>query len=50
MVGKENCFEILRKLEKKPQSNKRGPTNQPGNSLCKLNYCLKKLKKKTDKC
>jgi EPS-associated MarR family transcriptional regulator len=46
MVDKEDYFEILRKLEKKPQSNQRDLANQLGVSLGKLNYCLKALKEK----
>ena len=46
MVKNENYFEILRKLEKNPQSNQRELTNQSGISIDKLNYCLKALKKK----
>ena len=36
MVDKEDYFEILRKLEKKPQSNQRDLANQLGVSLGKL--------------
>ena len=46
MADKEDYFEILRKLEKKPQSNQRDLANQLGVSLGKLNYCLKALKEK----
>ena len=46
MVDQEDYFEILRKLEKKPQSNQRDLATQLGVSLGKLNYCLKALKEK----
>ena len=46
MVDREDYFEILRQLEKKPQSNQRDLATQLGVSLGKLNYCLKALKEK----
>ena len=46
MDDKEDYFEILRKLEKKPQSTQRDLANDLGISLGKLNYCLKALKEK----
>tara|TARA_Y100000816_G_C25775927_1_gene407132 strand:- start:31 stop:348 length:318 start_codon:yes stop_codon:yes gene_type:complete len=46
MDDKEDYFEILRKLQKKPQSTQRDLANDLGISLGKLNYCLKALKEK----
>ena len=40
MDDKEDYFEILRKLQKKPQSTQRDLANDLGISLGKLNYCL----------
>ena len=37
---------ILRKIEKKPESSQREMANELNISLRKLNYCLKELKKK----
>ena len=37
---------ILRKIEKKPESSQREMANELNISLGKLNYCLKELKKK----
>ena len=47
MISKENCFEILRKLEKKPQSNKRGPANQIGVTKWKDSYTITRGKANT---
>ena len=46
MDDKEDYFEILRKLEKKPQSTQRDLANDLGISLGKLNYCIKALQLK----
>ena len=40
----EDQFEILRKIEKKPQATQRELAEELGFSLGKLNYCLKELK------
>ena len=37
-------FEILRKIEKKPQTTQRELAQELGFSLGKLNYCLRELK------
>ena len=37
-------FEILRKIEKKPQATQRQLAEELGFSLGKLNYCLRELK------
>ena len=42
----QDQFELLRKIQKKPQSSQRELANELGFSLGKLNYCLKALKKK----
>mgnify|MGYP001311090597 CR=1 FL=1 len=39
-------FEVLRKLQKKPEATQRELANELGFSLGKLNYCLKALKDK----
>ena len=39
-------FEVLRKIQKKPQTSQRELAEQLGFSLGKLNYCLKELKNK----
>ena len=39
-------FNILRKIQQKPQSSQRELANELGFSLGKLNYCLKALKNK----
>ena len=43
----QDQFELLRKIQKKPQSSQRELANELGFSLGKLNYCLKALKKRT---
>ena len=40
----EDQFEILRKIEKKPQATQRELAEELGFSLEKSNYCLKELK------
>ena len=42
----QDNFEILRKIQKKPESSQRALAKELGFSLGKLNYCLKELKKK----
>ena len=46
MKENQDHFEILRKLNKKPQSSQRELAQELGFSLGKLNYCLKELQKK----
>ena len=43
---KGDHFEVLRKLNKKPNSTQRELAHELGFSLGKLNYCLKALKTK----
>ena len=45
-VNKEEQFEILRKLNKNPETTQRELSSQLGYSLGKINYCLRTLKKK----
>ena len=42
----EDYFEVLRKVQSKPNSSQREMAKELGFSLGKLNYCLKELKKK----
>ena len=42
----QDHFELLRKINSKPQSTQRELAQELGFSLGKLNYCLKALKKK----
>ena len=46
MKNKQDHFEILRKIQKKPNSSQRELASELGFSLGKLNYCLKALKSK----
>lgn len=46
MKNKQDHFEILRKIKKKPEYSQRELAEDLGFSLGKLNYCLKELKKK----
>tara|TARA_B100000902_G_scaffold235152_1_gene222863 strand:+ start:518 stop:853 length:336 start_codon:yes stop_codon:yes gene_type:complete len=46
MKSKQDHFEILRKIQKKPSSNQREMAQELGFSLGKLNYCLKALQEK----
>ena len=46
MENNQDHFEILRKINKKPQYSQRELANELGFSLGKLNYCLKALKNK----
>ena len=43
---RSDLFNILRKLDKNPETNQRSLSNELGLSLGKVNYCLKELKKK----
>ena len=43
---KTDHFEVLRKIDKKPQTTQRELAEELGFSLGKLNYCLKALKNK----
>ena len=45
MDDNQDHFEILRKINKKPQSSQRELAQELGFSLGKLNYCLKELQK-----
>ena len=45
-IQKEDHFEVLRKILKKPESSQREMAEELGFSLGKLNYCLIELKKK----
>ena len=46
MKNEQDHFEILRKIQKKPESSQRELAEELGFSLGKLNYCLKALQKK----
>ena len=46
MKDENDHFEILRKIQKKPNSSQRELAAELGFSLGKLNYCLKALQKK----
>jgi EPS-associated MarR family transcriptional regulator len=46
MKNKQDHFEVLRKIQKKPISSQRELAEELGFSLGKLNYCLKALKRK----
>ena len=46
MKEEEDHFEVLRKIQKKPNSTQRELAEELGFSLGKLNYCLKALKTK----
>ena len=43
---KQDQFEVLRKINNKPQSTQRELSSELGFSLGKINYCLKSLQKK----
>tara|TARA_Y200000002_G_C22286359_1_gene498547 strand:+ start:241 stop:540 length:300 start_codon:yes stop_codon:yes gene_type:complete len=45
-MKKEDYFQVLRKIQKRPESSQRELAKQLGFSLGKLNYCLKALQKK----
>ncbi len=42
----QDYFEVLRKIQKKPDSSQSDLAEELGFSLGKLNYCLKALKEK----
>ena len=44
MKNEQDHFEVLRKIQKKPNSTQRQLANELGFSLGKLNYCLGALK------
>lgn len=46
MKDNQDHFELLRKINSKPQSTQRELAQELGFSLGKLNYCLKELQKK----
>ena len=46
MEENKDHFEILRKIQKKPEASQRELAGELGFSLGKLNYCLKALKQK----
>ena len=46
MKNKQDHFDILRKIQKKPNSTQRELAMELGFSLGKLNYCLKALQAK----
>ena len=46
MKENQDSLNILRRIQKKPQSNQRKLAKELGFSLGKLNYCLKGLKDK----
>jgi EPS-associated MarR family transcriptional regulator len=46
MKDKQDYFNVLRKIQKKPSSSQRELADDLGFSLGKLNYCLKALKGK----
>ena len=45
-IIKKDHFEVLRKIQKKPNSSQRKLAKELGFSLGKLNYCLKALQNK----
>ena len=46
MINNQDHFEVLRKLQKKPNSTQRELASELGFSLGKLNYCINALKLK----
>ena len=46
MINEDDQFEVLRKVERKPDASQRELAEDLGFSLGKLNYCLKALQKK----
>ena len=46
MKNEQDHFEVLRKIQKRPQSSQRELAEELGFSLGKLNYCLKELQRK----
>ena len=45
-MKKEDHFQVLRKIQKRPESSQRELAKELGFSLGKLNYCLKALQNK----
>ena len=46
MKDNQDHFEVLRRIQKRPESSQRQMAEELGFSLGKLNYCLKSLQKK----
>ena len=46
MNPKQDHFEVLRRLQKKPKASQRELAEDLGFSLGKLNYCIKALQRK----
>ena len=46
MKEEKDYFEIMRKIQKKPEASQRQLAGELGFSLGKLNYCLKALQQK----
>ena len=46
MENSQDHFEVLRKIQKEPETTQRKLAKDLGFSLGKLNYCLKALKEK----
>ena len=46
MKNEQDHFEVLRRIQKKPDASQRELAEELGFSLGKLNYCLKALQKK----
>ena len=46
MKNEQDHFEVLRRIQKKPESSQRELAENLGFSLGKLNYCIKSLQKK----
>ena len=46
MKNDQDHFEVLRRIQKRPESSQRELAEELGFSLGKLNYCLKSLQKK----
>ena len=46
MKNNSDQFEVMRKIQKSPDSSQREMAEELGFSLGKINYCLKALKKK----
>lgn len=46
MINNNDHFEVLRKIQKKPDSTQRELADSLGFSLGKLNYCIKALQQK----
>ena len=46
MKNEEDHFDVLRRIQKKPETSQRELAEKLGFSLGKLNYCLKSLQRK----